>query len=110
MAEQDAKLPTGWLIEMDSTYFGAPKPGKRGRGATGKAKVGVGMETLTPSLPPCGWCLSQQQRDSTLGTGRLASEAVIKTEVSQGSIFLGANWILHACLYLTTITSTELRT
>ena len=33
------------LIEMDDTYFGAPKPGKRGRGAAGKAKVVV-VKTL----------------------------------------------------------------
>ena len=30
---------------MDYTYFGAPKPGKRGRGAAGKAKVVVAVET-----------------------------------------------------------------
>jgi hypothetical protein len=40
---EDAILPC--LIEMDDTYFGAPKPGKRGRGAHGKAKVVVAMET-----------------------------------------------------------------
>jgi hypothetical protein len=33
------------LIEMDDTYFGAPKPGKRRHGATGKAKVVVAVET-----------------------------------------------------------------
>jgi len=40
MAERDSYYKLAGLIEMDDTYFGAPKPGKRGRGAAGKAKVG----------------------------------------------------------------------
>ena len=39
LAERDAGYKLAGLIEMDDTYFGAPKPGKRGRGAAGKAKV-----------------------------------------------------------------------
>jgi len=45
MAERDANYKLAGLIEMDDTYFGAPKPGKRGRGAAGKAKVVVAVET-----------------------------------------------------------------
>src|SRR4030042_1233666 len=39
LADRDAHYKLAGLIEMDDTYFGAPKPGKRGRGAAGKAKV-----------------------------------------------------------------------
>ncbi len=45
MAARDADCKLAGLIEMDDTYFGAPKPGKRGRGAAGKAKVVVAVET-----------------------------------------------------------------
>ena len=43
LAARDAYYMAG-LIEMDDTYFGAPKPGKRGRGSAGKAKVVVAVE------------------------------------------------------------------
>ncbi len=33
------------LIQEEDTYFGAPKPGERIRGATGKGKVVAAMET-----------------------------------------------------------------
>jgi hypothetical protein len=59
MAEQDANYKLAGPMEMYDTYFGAPKPGKRGRGAAGKAKVVVAVETpaekKSPGLPPCGW-------------------------------------------------------
>ena len=45
MADRDAYYKLAGLIEMDDTYFGAHKPGKRGRGAVGKAKVVVAVET-----------------------------------------------------------------
>ena len=45
LATRDANYQLAGLIEMDDTYFGAPKPGKRGRGAAGKAKVVVAVET-----------------------------------------------------------------
>ena len=38
-------LQAAGLIELDDTYVGGPKPGKRGRGATGKSKVVVAVET-----------------------------------------------------------------
>jgi hypothetical protein len=37
---------------MDDTYLGAPKPGKRGRGAAGKAKVVVAVETPAEKKKP----------------------------------------------------------
>jgi len=39
LADRDANYKLAGLTEMDDTYFGAPKSGKRGRGAAGKAKV-----------------------------------------------------------------------
>ena len=58
LADRDANYKLAGLIEMDDTYFGAPKPGKRGRGAAGKAKVVVAVETpreKSPDLLPCIW-------------------------------------------------------
>jgi len=46
MGDRDAFYKLAGLIERDDTYFGAPKHGKRGRGASGKAKVEVAVETL----------------------------------------------------------------
>jgi transposase-like protein len=44
MADRDACYKLAGMIEMDDAYFGAPKVGKRGRGAAGKAKVVVAVE------------------------------------------------------------------
>ena len=58
LAHRDADYKLAGLIEMDDTYFGAPKPGKRGRGAAGKAKVVVAVATRRQKagLRPCAWC------------------------------------------------------
>jgi transposase-like protein len=45
MAERDAYYTLAGIVEMDDTSFGAPKSGKRGRGAAGKATVVVAVET-----------------------------------------------------------------
>ena len=45
MAYRDAAYTLAGLIEMDDTYFGSSKPGKRGRGAAGKKSVVVAVET-----------------------------------------------------------------
>jgi hypothetical protein len=45
MAQRDASYELAGLIELDDTYVGGPKPGKRGRGAGGKSKVVVAVET-----------------------------------------------------------------
>jgi hypothetical protein len=75
------------LIEMDDTYFGAPKPGKRGRGAAGKAKVVVAVET--PSDKPRFAAMRMVPRVSApeiqaLVQARLAAEVVVKTDGWQG--------------------------
>lgn len=55
LADRDASYQLAGLLEMDDAYFGGPKPGKHGRGASGKAKVVVAVETLaiSPVLRPC---------------------------------------------------------
>ena len=45
MADRDAAYQLAGLLEMDDAYLGATKPGKRGHGASGKAKVLVAVET-----------------------------------------------------------------
>ena len=45
MQERDAYYKLAGLIEMDDAFFGPQKPGKRGRGACGKDKVVVAVQT-----------------------------------------------------------------
>ena len=45
MADRDADDELAGLLEMDDAFLGPSKPGKRGRGAVGKAKVVVAVET-----------------------------------------------------------------
>ena len=87
MAERDASYKLAGLIELDDTYVGGPKPGKRGRGATGKAKVVVAVET--PTDKPRFAAMRMVPRVSSeeiqsLVRERLATEAVIKTDGWQG--------------------------
>jgi len=44
MADRDAQYQLGGLVEMDEGFFGPSKPGKRGRGAQGKATMIVTVE------------------------------------------------------------------
>ena len=44
MADRDAHWKLGGLVEMDDSYFGGSKPGKRGRGASKKSKVVIAVE------------------------------------------------------------------
>lgn len=39
MEERDSRYALAGLVEMDESYFGSPKPGKKGRGAEGKRPV-----------------------------------------------------------------------
>jgi hypothetical protein len=91
LAARDANYQLAGLIEMDDTYFGAPKPGKRGRGAAGKAKVVVAVET--PSDKPRFVAMRLVPRVSSqeiqlLVRERLATGAVIKTDGWQDYSFL----------------------
>jgi hypothetical protein len=91
------------LIEMDDTCFGAPKPGKRGRGAPGKAKVVVAVET--PGDKPRFAAMRLVPRVSgeeiqPWVRERLVTEVVIKTDGWQGYSFLdtppglGHEWLV----------------
>jgi transposase-like protein len=91
MAARDADYKLAGLIEMDNTYFGAPNPGKRGRGATSKAKVVVAVET--PADKPRFAAMRKVPRVNSeeiqpLVRKRLATESVNKTDGWQGYSFL----------------------
>ena len=91
MADRDSYYKLAGLIEMDDTYFGAPKPGKRGRGAAGKAKVVVAVET--PGNKPRFAAMRMVPRVNgeeiqALVRERLVQEAVVKTDGWQGYSFL----------------------
>jgi transposase-like protein len=45
MSDRDAHYKLAGLVEMDDSYFGGSKPGKEGRGALGKSKVIVSVES-----------------------------------------------------------------
>jgi transposase-like protein len=101
MADRDAYYKLAGLIEMDDTYFGAPKPGKRGRGASGKAKVVVAVET--PGHKPRFAALRLVPRVSgqeiqALVRERLVAEVAIKTDGWQGYSFLDGSPCRHEWL------------
>jgi transposase-like protein len=94
MGDRDAYYQLAGLIEMDDTYVGAPKPGKRGRGAATKAKVVVAVET--PADKPRFGAMRMVPRVSSeeiqsLVLECLATEAVIKTDGWQAYSFLDAS-------------------
>jgi transposase-like protein len=87
LGDRDAFYKLAGLIEMDDTYFGAPKPGKRGRGAHGKAKVVVAVET--PGDKPRFAAMRMVPRVSApeiqvLVEERLVAEVVVRTDGWQG--------------------------
>jgi transposase-like protein len=99
LADRDDKL--AGLIEMDVTYFGAPKPGKRGRGAAGKAKVVAAVEI--PKARPRFAALEMVPRVSgdeiqALIRERLTTEGVVKTDGWQGYSFLDGSSRRHEWL------------
>ena len=83
MADRDAYYKLAGLIEMDDTYFGSSKPGKRGRGAGGKATVVVAVE-IEDSKPRFATMrqvgrLSAAEIHSTL-TEHLQEDWVVRTD------------------------------
>jgi len=101
MADRDAYYKLAGLIEMDDTYFGPPKPGKRGRGAAGKARVVVAVET--PADKPRFAAMRMVPRVSgeeilALVRERLATEVVVKTDGWQGYSFLDGSSRRHEWL------------
>jgi transposase-like protein len=87
LGDRDAFYKLAGLIEMDDTYLGAPKPGKRGRGAAGKAKVLVAVET--PGAKPRFAAMRLVPRVSAaeiqaLVEERLTAAVVVRTDGWQG--------------------------
>jgi hypothetical protein len=87
LADRDANYKIAGLFAMDDTYFGVPKPGKCGRGAAGKAKVALAVET--PGNKPRFAVMHMVPRVSgkeiqALVKARLAAEVVVKIDGWQG--------------------------
>jgi transposase-like protein len=83
---------------MDDTYFRAARPGKRGRGAAGKVKVVVALET--PEKKPRFAAIRMVPQVSgeeiqALVKDRLAEEAVIRTDGWQGYSMLDGSVRRH---------------
>jgi len=83
MADRDANYKLAGLIEIDDTYFGSSKPGKRGRGAEGKTKVVVAVENRGDkagfaTMQPVAKVSSEEIKKAL--TDRLEIDAVARTD------------------------------
>ena len=106
MAERDADYKLAGLIELDDTYVGGPKPGKRGRGAAGKSKVMVAVET--PGDKPRFAAMRQVPRVSgdeikAMAQACLAAEVVARTDGWQAYRVLNSESSFH----VPTVTGSE---
>jgi len=93
LADRDANYKLAGLIEMDDTYFGAPKPGKRGRRPRGKAKVVWRWKTrkISPDFAVMHMVPRVSgQEIQALVRARLVEEVVVKTDGWQDI----ASWML----------------
>jgi len=79
------------IIEADETYIGGEKPGKRGRGAAGKALVFIGVETNESQI---GRIRLQHIADASAAS----LENAIKKNISHGSIIQTDGWSGYANL------------
>ena len=98
MAARDAGYKLAGLIELDDTDIGGPKPGKRGRGAAGKSKVVVAMET--PGNKPRFAAIRQVPRVSgdeinALAQACLTAEVVARTDDWQAYRVLNSESSFH---------------
>jgi len=98
LAERDAGYQLAGLIEMDDTYVGGPKPGKRGRGAAGKSKVVVAVET--PGKKPRFAAMRQVPKVSgdeikAMAQACLATEVVARTDGWQAYRVLNSESSFH---------------
>ena len=86
------------LIELDDTYVGGPKPGKRGRGAAGKSKVVVAVET--PGDKPRFAAMHQVSGVSgdeikAMAQACLTAEVVARTDGWQAYRVLNSEYSFH---------------
>ena len=63
VADSDARYTLGGLVEMDDGFFGPSEPGKRGRGAEGRARVVVTVENRN-DRPGCAALRQVEKTDS----------------------------------------------
>ena len=94
LADRDAHYKLAGLIEMDDTYFGAPKPGKHAAGgppARPKWWWRWKPRGISRDLLPCIWFprVSGQEIQAMV-RARLVAEVVVKTDVGKGI----ASWML----------------
>ena len=75
MTERDANYLLEGVVELDESYFGGKKPGKRGRGAAGKVPVLVGV-TIRGKGP--GYASMRVLDSVTAAELKRASEEMIK--------------------------------
>ena len=106
MAERDTGYKLAGLIELDDTYVGGPKPGKRGRGAAGKSKVMVAVET--PGNKPRFAAMCQVSKVSSdeikvIAPACLAAEVVARTDGWQAYRVLNSESSFH----VPTVTGSE---
>jgi transposase-like protein len=75
------------VVEVDETFFGGVRPGKRGRGAAGKALVVVAVELLEPK--GFGRCrLRAVQAPGGAGSGRCRLRAIPDAKAASLGPFL----------------------
>ena len=94
----DADYKLAGLIELDDTYVGGPKPGERGRGAAGKSKVVVAVET--PGDKPRFAAMRQVPRVSgdeikAMAQACLAAKVVARTDGWQAYRVLNSESSFH---------------
>lgn len=77
------------VVEVDETFFGGPEPGRRGRGALGKALVAIAAEQRGRGL---GRCRMQIIDDAKAGTLR----EFLLGHISPGEIVITDGWASYA--------------
>ena len=98
MGERDAHYELAGIMEIDDTYFGSPKPGKRGRGAAGKAKVVVAVEIHEdkPRFATMQQVESMSEDDICKAiNGRLGEDVIARTDGWKSYGFLNSGGREH---------------
>jgi hypothetical protein len=85
MEDRDAQYKLGGLLEVDDSYFGAKKPGKRGRGAFGKGKVVIAVETRNNKS-----CFAIAKQVKSVSKQEI--EDAIKHRINDGAKVLTDGW------------------
>jgi transposase-like protein len=83
MSKRDSHYKLAGLVEMDDTYIGSKKKGKQGRGAEGKLKVIVAVET-EKNKPRFAKMVDVENMSKQMifqaFDGRIEKDAVLKTD------------------------------